>query len=126
MKEFHLLQNLDHPNIVKMREAYYNRQRETLYFIMDYVEGYTLKNYIKLYKLKHRDQKNSGGLPEDLCKILMAKLINIIKYLHADNISVCHRDLNPGNIINHEHFESEPVLTLIDFNVARKFKDQET
>jgi len=38
-----------------MREAYYNRQRETLYFIMDYVEGYTLKNYIKLYKLKHRD-----------------------------------------------------------------------
>jgi len=37
MKEFHLLQTLDHPNIVKMREAYYNKQRETLYFIMDYV-----------------------------------------------------------------------------------------
>jgi len=57
----------------------------------------------------------------------MAKLVNIIKFLHSDNISVCHRDLNPGNlIINHENFESEPALTLIDFNVARKFKDQET
>lgn len=69
MKEFHLLQTMNHPNIVKMHEVYYNKLRETLYFVMDFVEGYTLKNYIKLYKLKHREIRTSGGgLPELLCK----------------------------------------------------------
>lgn len=73
MKEFSLLQQLNHPNIVKMNEAYYNKLRETLYFVMDYVEGLTLKNYIKLYKLKHKDIKNqtAGGLPEELTRKLI-------------------------------------------------------
>lgn len=127
MKEFHLLQKLNHPNIVKMHEAYHNKQRETLYFVMDYVDGLTLKNYIKLYKLKHRTVKCGGGVPEDLCKVLFTKLLNIIDYLHSDSVSVCHRDLNPGNIlITHPNFENEPKVTLIDFNVARKFKDTDT
>ena len=47
-----------------MHEVYYNKLRETLYFVMDYVEGLTLKNYIKLYKLKHKDEQTAGGLPE--------------------------------------------------------------
>lgn len=51
--------------------------------------------------------------------------MNIISYLHSDGVSVCHRDLNPGNIIiNHKNFEGEPELTLIDFNVAKRFKDK--
>ncbi len=91
---------------------------------MDFVEGLTLKNYVKLYKLKHRDNKAAGGLPEELCKVIFSKLVNVIEYLHSDKISVCHRDLNPGNIlINHVNFENEPMVTLIDFNVAKKFKD---
>jgi serine/threonine protein kinase len=83
MKEFYLLQSLDHPNIVKMHEAYYNKIRETLYFVMDFVEGLTLKNYIKLYRLKHKEYKSetAGGLPEDLCKLLLMKLINVLDYL---------------------------------------------
>jgi serine/threonine protein kinase len=68
LRELNLLKKLDHPNIVKMHEAYNNRQRETLYLIMDYIEGLTLKNYIKLYKLKNRDVQSAGGLPESLCK----------------------------------------------------------
>jgi predicted unusual protein kinase regulating ubiquinone biosynthesis (AarF/ABC1/UbiB family) len=35
--------------------------------------------------------------------------------------------LNPGNIIiDHKNFEDEPKLTLIDFNVAKRFKDKNT
>ncbi len=56
-----------------MHDAYINYQRETLYLIMDLVEGYTLKNYVKLYKLKNRDSKvkSAGGLPEILCRDLI-------------------------------------------------------
>ena len=33
-----------------MHDAYVNYQREVIYLVMDYVEGCTLKNYVKLYK----------------------------------------------------------------------------
>lgn len=57
----------------------------------------------------------------------MVQLVNIIEYLHSDEVSVCHRDLNPSNImITQESFDVEPFLTLIDFNVARRFKDPQT
>eukprot|EP00347_Sterkiella_histriomuscorum_P014459 403360785 len=133
IREFYLLQQLNHPQIAKMHEVYYNKQRETLYFIMDYVEGYTLKNYIRLYNLKHKDVRKNGGigvgvngLPEDLCKRLFIQLVQVIEYLHSEKVSVCHRDLNPGNlIINHHNFENEPILTLIDFNVAKRFRDKD-
>lgn len=46
LKEYKILQQLDHPNIIKMHEAYLNSQRETLYLVMDYIEGLTLKKYI--------------------------------------------------------------------------------
>ena len=50
-----------------------------------------------------------------------------MEYLHSDEVSVCHRDLNPGNlIINHKDFKGEPGLQLIDFNVAKRFKDRIT
>lgn len=45
--------------------------------------------------------------------------------MHSEDVAVCHRDLNPGNlIINHPNFEGEPTLTLIDFNVAKRFRDK--
>jgi serine/threonine protein kinase len=52
-----------------MHDAYINQHRDTIYLVMDYVEGFTIKNYIKYYRLKHRDQKHlsAGGLPEALC-----------------------------------------------------------
>ena len=47
LKEFKLLTQLDHPKIIKMREAFFNQSRETLYMILDLVDGPTLKKYVK-------------------------------------------------------------------------------
>jgi len=41
-------------------------------------------------------------------------------------VSVCHRDLNPNNVmvskVNTSDPESEVIVKLIDFNVSRKFR----
>ena len=73
MKEYHLLSKINHPNIIKMHDAYVNHHRDTIYLVMDFIEGWTLKNYIKYYKLKHRDRKHltAGGLPETICNDLI-------------------------------------------------------
>ena len=37
--EYKLLKNLDHPNIVKMHEAYLNEMKQTMYLVMDMAKG---------------------------------------------------------------------------------------
>jgi len=49
-------------------------------------------------------------------------LLSAINYLQSKDITICHRDINPNNIM--VSFASEqPHLTLIDFNISTKFTD---
>ena len=80
-----------------------------------------------------------GGLPESLCKSITRQLLKVMEYLHADGVSVCHRDTNPNNVMvtpidiigtanigsgNFVTLEDEVKVTLIDFNVSRKFREK--
>jgi serine/threonine protein kinase len=54
------------------------------------------------------------------------QLAEILKYLHSEEVSVCHRDLNHNNVmitpINKDL--THVKVKLIDFNVSRKFKSK--
>ena len=41
------------------------------------------------------------------------------------SLMLCFRDINPKNIMINE-IDNEPFVTLIDFNVSRKFRDVKT
>jgi len=45
-KEFAILSRLDHPGIVQMYDLFLNKQKMTLYFVMDLIEGPTLMELI--------------------------------------------------------------------------------
>lgn len=57
---------MSHPNIIKMREAFYNKTKETIYLVMDLVDGVTLKKYLK----DCQDLSEIGGLPENVSKMI--------------------------------------------------------
>ena len=57
---------MTHPNIIKMKEAFYNKNKETIFIVMELVDGVTLKRYIR--EATHITEM--GGLQEDLCKLL--------------------------------------------------------
>jgi serine/threonine protein kinase len=40
--EYKLMMSLNHPNIVKMYDAFFNQMTETMYLVMEYIEGLSL------------------------------------------------------------------------------------
>jgi serine/threonine protein kinase len=92
-----------------------NRVKSTASIVMDLAEGESLM------ELMH---KNPNGLPLGQVEKLSEQLIKAVSYLHSKG--VCHRDINPNNIIIQQSYSPDISLKLIDFNTARFFekKDQ--
>lgn len=42
-EEYKLLRSIQHENIVQMYDAFYNQMKSTIYLVMDYVQGQSLK-----------------------------------------------------------------------------------
>ena len=51
-EEYKLLNKLEHPNIVKMHDAFLNQMKGTMYLVMDLVPGCTIKALIEDQKIK--------------------------------------------------------------------------
>ena len=100
LNEAHILQVVEHPNIVK----FYDRG-EWLgkpYLAMEYIEGESLHTY-----LKHS--------PLTLKRALEVLLEVAYALCHLHTHGIIHRDLKPENII----LSSRGAVKLIDFGVAR-------
>jgi eukaryotic-like serine/threonine-protein kinase len=124
-REAQMIASLHHPNIVKLFDFQISESSEsgnTIYMIMDYVEGQTLAQYI-------RKTARIGKFPSasDLVR-LFVPISRAIDYAHSKG--VIHRDIKPENIlldqrISHaadptldaDHHIGEPVLT--DFGIAK-------
>lgn len=102
-KEFEIGYTLDHPNIVRYISK--GEDNKGLYILTDYIDGYTLTDFIKIYP----DYFNVKGNINKLIK----QLLSALGYLHERQI--LHLDLKPDNIlitsINHD-------VKLIDFGFS--------
>ncbi|MCP2041024.1 serine/threonine protein kinase [Neisseria sp. HSC-16F19] len=100
--EAKLLYGLNHPHIVKVTDLF--EANGTAYFVMPYLRGITLHEWIKQHP-KPRE--------EELCGVFIP-LLEGLKYIHERQL--LHRDIKPENIfITDQHI---PVL--IDFGAARQ------
>lgn len=86
-KEFEIGYTLDHPNIV--RYIIKGEEQNGLYILTDFVDGFTLTDFIKL-------NPNYFNTPKHLDKFIN-QLLSAIKYLHERQI--LHLDLKPDNIL---------------------------
>lgn len=98
----------DIPAIVSFREML--RENETAYLVMDYVQGISLRKYMK----QHREP-----FAEDQALELMRPIMEALSAMHRRGI--LHRDISPENLILGE----DQRLTLIDFGAAREFSTDE-
>lgn len=124
LKEFYLLKQLGHPGVIKMADAFVNNSSHSIYLVMELVEGLPLKQFVE--KQQARISPSESGVPEKVTKSIVKQLVEILRYLHSEDVSVCHRDLNPNNVMITQRDPGDPnsevAVKLIDFNVSRKFR----
>ncbi|NMA65571.1 MAG: Stk1 family PASTA domain-containing Ser/Thr kinase, partial [Clostridiaceae bacterium] len=93
--------NLTHPNIVQIYDV--GRDNDKYYIVMEYVDGITLKEYIR--QREYLDWREAVNISIQICSALSKA--------HSRNI--IHRDIKPHNIM----MTSDGVPKITDFGIAR-------
>lgn len=100
------------PNIVRVNEVF--EANGTAYYVMEYLEGESLRDLIK----------RQGPMSEEQMKATMRPIIEATAFLHRNNIT--HLDIKPGNIMLSisEGGATRPVL--IDFGLSMHYDENGT
>lgn len=104
LAETELLKELDHPGLPAVYDCF--KQQDHTFLVMEYVEGMTLRQYLK----KH------GRVPERQAVQWAVELCGILGYLHSRHPAVIYRDLKPENIM----IRQDGKLKLIDLGGTLK------
>jgi len=102
-RESRKTQRIAHPNVVKVYD--FDRDGETVFMTMEYMEGVPLDQLIKQYSVTGLPRDDAWGILSGLCSALM--------YAHAENI--VHSDFKPGNIF----ITDSGIPKIFDFGIAR-------
>jgi cyclin-dependent kinase-like len=104
LREVPILKTLNHPNIVRLKDAF--RKNVTPYLVFEYLED-------NLLEVVERSPK---GLPEESMRLLVYQLLRGVAYLHS--LGLLHRDIKPENVLVGRHNS----LKICDFGFARRAK----
>lgn len=105
--EANLIKRLDHPALPRIVDIIDNGQ--TIYIVMDYIEGDPLDKTINEY----------GAQPQELVIEWAKQLCDVLAYLHTRTPPIIYRDMKPNNIM----LKPEGNIKLIDFGIAREYKE---
>lgn len=105
LAEMEILRELEHPGLPEIYD--YFKEQGSVWLVMEYVEGMTLRQYLD--KHKRVNERQAVRWAVDMCRIL--------RYLHDRHPAVIYRDLKPENIMIRQDGE----LKLIDLGGAIRF-----
>lgn len=109
LEEAEILQDLNSINEVVSVYDFF-MENGTCYFVMEYLEGMTLRKLIK---------SSGGSLPYDIVMDIVKKIGNALVIVHKHKIF--HRDISPDNII----VTNKGDVKLIDFGNAKNLSQGE-
>lgn len=107
LAEANLMKRLDHPALPRIVDIIDNG--ETIYVVMDYIEGESLDKILKEY----------GPQPQEVVIEWAKQLCDALSYLHSQKPPIIYRDMKPANIM----LKPEGNLKVIDFGIAREYKE---
>ena len=115
--EIDILQNLNHPNIIKLKEAFKcHKPNRCINIITEYCEYGDLLHLI--------ENQNGNFLSENLILDIFTQIVIGINYIHNHNI--IHRDIKPQNIFltknNIKDINSKFFIKIGDFGISKKLK----
>jgi eukaryotic-like serine/threonine-protein kinase len=102
IREAQIIAGLNHPNIVQIYDA--GQQGGLLYFVMEYVQGPTIGNLLKL----------DGTMPQHLAAEYAAQIADALDSAYKER-NVIHRDIKPENLM----LDRWGKIKVMDFGLAR-------
>lgn len=119
--EIAVLKTVDHPNIIKLFDCYYDNNY--YYMVEEYCSGGDLYDYIR--KQKYFSEKKAA--------FILSQLLSAVNHLHKK--SIVHRDLKPENIVfiktknekekanqSNKNNKEDIFIKLIDFGTSISIK----
>lgn len=103
-KEAINLSRLDHSNIVRVTDSF--SENGTFYYVMDFIEGQNLNDYIKSHYI---DEAEAVSIIKSVADALI--------YMHEKK-HMLHLDLKPGNVMRRN---SDGHIFLIDFGLSKHY-----
>ena len=105
-KEAINLSRLDHPNIVRVTDSF--SENGTFYYVMDYIEGQNLNDYVKSHHVYEAEATS-----------IIKSVADALIYMHEEK-HMLHLDLKPGNVMRRN---SDGHIFLIDFGLSKHFSE---
>lgn len=104
--EIHLLSELDHPNIIKMYEAF--EDADKIYVVQEILNGSELFDFVT----------SKSNFSEQDASSILQQIMKVLCYIHNQNI--VHRDIKPENIYLEKRYGQELHIKIVDFKIATK------
>ena len=117
-REFSIMSLLDHPNIVKVRHAFYTTGEKLDEIYLNLVMNYVPENLNRLNK-SYFEKKEQ--IPLFLIKLYCFQIARALNYIH--NKKICHRDIKPQNILLDPQTNR---IYICDFGSAKLLKRDES
>lgn len=106
-REAEVLAKIAHPNIVMVTDFGVLEGGKTPYIVMEYIEGFTLRQMLK--KQGKLSEKQAIYIGKQLCA-----------GLHEAHLQgIIHRDLKPENVMVKQFSDGEIMARVLDFGIAK-------
>jgi len=112
-EEGRALAQISHPSVVSVYNFF--RENETVYMVMNYLEGATLQDFI----VTARDLKEAKVFRESTIRSLFDEVLRGLRIVHQHKM--LHLDIKPANIF----ITDENKALMIDFGAAREVLSKE-
>ena len=107
------LAQISHPSVVSVLNFF--RQNETVYMVMNYLEGASLQDFI----VTAREQKKQKVFRESTIRSLYDEILRGLRIVHQHKM--LHLDLKPANIM----ITDDNRAVMLDFGAAREVLNKE-
>ena len=101
LSEARNMARMSHPGIIKVTDLI--DEGDIVAFVMEYIEGETLKEYIE----------RKGKLSDEEIKSIFSQMLDAVGYVHEQNL--VHRDIKPSNFM----IAPNGSVKLLDFGIAK-------
>jgi serine/threonine protein kinase len=112
-REFDILQDLDHPNIVHLEKVFWSES--TLFIFQELITGGDLFSYVIYREVRLLD-------PE--VAVILMQILKGVEYLH--DCDIVHRDLKPDNILISTSTDAPLRIIITDFGGCRRLESNNT